>query len=482
MELYNFQNDARYQINTLINAKRHPVFISPCGTGKTITATKIIRDQITLKKRIYVLVSQVEIFDLWVKELIDEGLNPGYINDEGVRGAGRSVYICMTLSLFNIIRLIPESLYPNVVLVDECQHIQAQTWQNICQYFSNSVRVGLTATLYHGSGVSFKNVFTDIVQTITKKQAIESSFISKPILMVPKQYRLNIPMKGNDYDVEAQEKILSERKIIGNVIEFYEKTFHGFPVIIPCATYKHADFIINELNKSGWNFKHIHSGLHKAERKKILRQIINKEINGIATVGIGVEGMSIKGLYGVLWLRLTTSPIIWTQFNGRAERILPGKKYYICADFVGNSVIHGLPDKNYTWTLENFIKGKSDKIEDNIENIKMKLCSVCGVMNAFENTHCHFCGSDLSIKKERQTKLPTMIDGELVLIESENQIEELKQSNENLKLKQQEKIEAQIKKESELITINNYQKVNIIKDNLFKNKRKEFVETVKEWL
>ena len=101
MEERQFQVEACRQLNTLLNNSRHPVYLAPCGTGKTYTAAKLIEDRISLGRRVYVLVPQVEIFDEWMKVLSEANLNPGYINDEGIRGKGRGVYVCMTLSLIN---------------------------------------------------------------------------------------------------------------------------------------------------------------------------------------------------------------------------------------------------------------------------------------------------------------------------------------------------------------------------------------------
>ena len=76
-----YQTTARHRVNALLNASRFPVFVSPTGTGKTLTATAIIADRIRLKRRVYVLVPQVEIFEQFVSSLARAGLNPGTIAD-----------------------------------------------------------------------------------------------------------------------------------------------------------------------------------------------------------------------------------------------------------------------------------------------------------------------------------------------------------------------------------------------------------------
>jgi superfamily II DNA or RNA helicase len=476
-----FQLEARRQLNTLLNNSRHPVYLAPCGTGKTYTAAALIKDRLTLNRRVYVLVPQVEIFDEWMKVLSEAGLNPGYINDEGIRGRDRGVYVCMTLSLINLLPHIPESLYPDEIITDEMQHSLAASWETVYRHFDKAQRIGLTATLYHGSLRSFEHLYTDVVQTINKSGAIAQGYITLPLLMVPAQWAANVPKNGDDYDAEIQAKILGKPAIVGDVIDFYERTFAGKPVIVPCSTYLHAEQMTEAFNAKGWRFEHLHSGLAAGERKRILRSVAAGRSNGICTVGIGIEGMSIHGLYGVLWLRRTASPIIWTQFNGRAERVLDGKRYYICADFVGNSVIHGMPDRDLFWKL----KQENAELPEESQGFSdlIRICPWCGVANSELNTECHFCGGRLdatAAEVNDNTRIPAYIDGELVPVESSAGASEL------LAQHIAEIKEAQADERARAAAprvLSDGEKIGILRKNLFGgNRRKLFSDAVKDWL
>ena len=355
-ELWPEQIEARHIGNTLLNQGISSAYVSPCGTGKTFTACHIIKDRIKLSEKniIYILVPQVEIWIQWIDELAGMGLDPGYVNDEGIRGTNRQVYVCMYQSLIGLLPMIPESLYPTEIIIDETQHLLSPSIKTICTFFGSATLLGLTATLYHNSGETFKPWFTESFQTITKKQAIKKGYITKPLGIAPEEYLkgFDIPIEGADYDRKVQAELLGDTKIIGDVIKYYEMLFCGNPVIVPCATFEHSKAVVKMFNDAGWNFEHLHSELPKHERKRILRAVANQEINGICTVGIGVEGLSIEGLWGVMWLCRTLSPIKWTQFNGRSERLYLNKKYALIVDFVGNIIIHGLPENEHKGTLD----------------------------------------------------------------------------------------------------------------------------------
>lgn len=518
--LYPEQQTARYGINSMLNAKISHVFISPCGTGKTFTSCAVIKDRIALNERIYILVPQLEIFEQWINELSEAGINPGYINDEGMRGKDRSVYVCMYQSLVNILSIIPETLSPDVIIIDETQHMLCNSIKTICTFWPDAVRLGLTATLYHNSGETFRPWFTETIQTITKREAIEKGYITEPLLIVPEDYleNVDIPDLGKEYDMELQAAALGKTRIIGDMIETYENLFFGRPVIVPCATFEQSKQIKEMFCAAGWNFEHVHSdGLPKHERKRILRGITNQRINGLCTVGIGVEGMSIKGLWGVLWACRTKSPIKWTQFNGRGERIYPGKHHCLVVDFVGNSLLHGHPIDERQWTLD------GEEITEEKDRIPFQVCYSCGVYNAPENTECHWCGADLSEEarkaetcekckhylidqeticakeafnpifliaygcpffERKGRKLPAMIDGKMVAITTDGQIQEIKDRADRIKEEQRELFEEERKrKESrEAETIPMIEKRRILSKGLFSDpgRRELFREALGE--
>jgi superfamily II DNA or RNA helicase len=439
--LYEEQEEARYIGNGYLNKKISSVFVSPCGTGKTVTASAIIVDRVNLGKRVFILVPQVEILNQWIEELTVWGLNPGYCNDEGFRGKNRSVYVCMYQSLVGKLSYLPESIYPDEIIVDETQHILCPSIIDICTFFESATRLGLTATLYHNSGQTFRTWYTEYFQTITKAQAIKKGYITEPILIEPENYLKNadIPILGEDYDPEKQAALLGETRIYGNFLEDYDRLFAGRPVIIPCATFEQAKTIKELFCSSGWNFEHVHSDrMSKHERNRILKGIADQKINGLCTVGIGVEGLSIKGLWGVMWACRTMSPIRWTQFNGRGERLYPGKDYCIDLDYVGNAIIHGHPSDERKWNLD------GEELDDEEDKVPFIKCCSCGTYNNPENTECHWCGVNFSDKPDsagQGRRLPAIIDGKLVAITTDGQRTEI--------LTRSEEKKAEIKREIE---------------------------------
>ncbi len=426
IQLRPYQEKAQYKINRLLNSGRHPLLVMPTGTGKTKTGVTIIKDRISLNKRILVLVPQLEIFEQWLTECTLAGLQPGYINDEGVRGRGRDVYICMVQSLDNLLVSLPEKFCRSIseIITDESHHSGAATWENIYNHFSHCTLFGMTATPYRMDNKPLGKWYTDMIEPITMTQAIKNKSLCKPIIIIPEEYQNVIPGQNDIINTSDQREYIKEKKIIGDMIETYRSVFNGLPVIIPCTTTKHAENVTQLYTDAGWKIEHIHSKMSKYERIGILKRVREGKINILVTVGVGVEGMDIAGLYGIIWMRFTESLTVFMQFNGRAMRPAPGKKHFVMVDPVGNCVIHGRPDIDREWSLAtNYIPG-----QDISDVPEMKLCPVCSVMNSHDNQYCHICGYDfitglldgVEIEKNKR-KLPRMIDGDLVYLDSDSE-------------------------------------------------------------
>lgn len=476
--LRDYQQEARHLVNIEMNQHRHPVFVSPTGTGKTKTAVAIIADRIRLGGRVYVLVPQIEIFGQWVKDLQNSGLRTGMIKDGKVIGLNRDVYVVMPLTLVNMLRYIPKSIYPTDIVTDECHHSEATSWQCIYDFFGDAVRLGLTATPKRTDGLPLSNTYDGIVSTISMKQAVERGFLAKPLCIVPERFAMEVPVVNGDYDQKAQARLLGKPQIIGDVIDMYGRVFLGKPCIVACCSYEHAAQMTSEFRNAGWNFEHIHSNLPDDERRSIIRRIREGKLNGICTVGIGIEGMDIPGLYGLIWLRRTMSVTIYLQFCGRVLRPLEGKEYGIILDPVGNVFIHGFPDSDRKWTLD----GASGEPTEE----QPVACPSCGCMNDPQNIICDVCGADMEAsvptgRGGRKRQLPSIVGGRLVVLDEdgsqdvESKVEEMKQKAEEIRREEIKAAEA-IKSK----TMSNSEKMKLFRQGfMVPQNRENFRDAVK---
>jgi len=393
----------------------------PAGTGKTYTATLLISDRIKLKKRLLVLVGTEEIFDQWIDDAISQNINYGYINQEGVVGRGKNVYICMWQSLSNLLERLPEKFVNSFseIITDECHHSPSPTLESVYDHFKNTLRMGLTATPLRLDNKPLGKYYNKMLVAITQEEAIKQGYLCRPIVIVPKEYKNHIPDVGQMVSPEKQKEFIKHNHIIGDMVKLYRDVFNGLPVIVPCSSHAHAVEITKLYKADGWIVHHLHGGMNKLERKKIINDTRKNKVNILVTYGVGIEGMDIKTLAGVIWLRKTMSLTIWIQLNSRPARIDKNKNHYILVDPMGNIFNHSTPDINRKWSLSN-----GYEVGQDVETApSSRICPNCSVVNSIENDDCWICGYNWEtnkvdgVKLEKQKRrLPTMIEGELVYL------------------------------------------------------------------
>ena len=436
MQNREFQQTSRQWGNRELNQGNHPLLVSPAGTGKTYIATLLIKDRIKLKKRMLVLVGTEEIFDQWIEDCIDRKINYGYINQEGVIGRGKNVYICMWQSLSNLLQRLPEKFVNSFdeIIIDEAHHCASPTLERIFEHFKKCQLLLLTATPYRMDNKPLGKYANKIHIAITQKESAEKGYLCKPIIIMPNEYKMHSPNNIKKINMTEQKKYIHSKKIIGDIIKIYKDVFNGELIMVPCSSHSHAVEITEMYRNEGWIVEHIHGKLDKTARRSIIRRAREGKINILTTYDVGKEGLNIKNIKGVLWLRLTESLVTWIQMNTRAARIIEGKTHYIIIDPMGNILLHGSPDIDREWSLyTDYTPG-----QDIPETPTTRICPNCSVVNSIELNQCWICGYDWKtgmidgvLLEKKKRRLPTMIDGELVYLDDDRMVENERRKENN---------------------------------------------------
>ncbi|HBD95938.1 MAG TPA: hypothetical protein DC057_17340 [Spirochaetia bacterium] len=125
----------------------HSVLVAPTGTGKTIMAINIIASR---KKPTLILVHRSELIEQWTHQLTSF-LSDMEKKDIGVLGSGRKklkgkidIAMIQTLSKKDELEDIIQQY--DFIVIDECHHIPAVSFEAVLNSFSAHYFLGLTAT------------------------------------------------------------------------------------------------------------------------------------------------------------------------------------------------------------------------------------------------------------------------------------------------------------------------------------------------
>ncbi len=228
------------------------------------------------------------------------------------------------------------------IVIDEFHHAAAGNYKNIMNYFKPKFLLGLTATQER---LDSKNVFElcdyNIVYEVRLKEAINKGWL------VPFHYfgiydetvdydniRF-IQGKYNDKELETALMIhLRSELIIKHYQKYNTKKALGF-----CSSKQHAEYMASEFCKVGIPAVALYSGNqgeYNTERKEAVEGLLKGRIRVIFSIDMFNEGLDIRDIDMVMFLRPTQSPTIFLQQLGRGLRKNKGKEYLNVLDFIGN--------------------------------------------------------------------------------------------------------------------------------------------------
>jgi superfamily II DNA or RNA helicase len=106
-----------------------------------------------------------------------------------------------------------------------------------------------------------------------------------------------------------------------------------------CCSRMHAEVMAEEFSKRGIPSVAVYSnaqGEYSENRHLAIKKLKSGEIRIIFSVGMFNEGVDIRGIDMVMFLRPTESPVVFLQQLGRGLRRDKGKEYLNVLDFIGN--------------------------------------------------------------------------------------------------------------------------------------------------
>jgi superfamily II DNA or RNA helicase len=232
------------------------------------------------------------------------------------------------------------------VIVDECHHAPADSYQDVIPRIRPTVLVGLTATPERTDGRSLLVDFDGrVAAELRLWQALERQ------LLVPFEYygisdgvdaaQMNALRFSRHAGYEAAEL---DKLYTGNhtradlvIAELARKVADvrrlrglGF-----CVTVKHAEFMANHFTRQGIPARFLDGTSTLAEREAAEQDLEACAINVIFTCDLFNEGVDLPFVDTLLLLRPTQSSTIFLQQLGRGLRLHKGKASCLVLDFIG---------------------------------------------------------------------------------------------------------------------------------------------------
>lgn len=231
----------------------------------------------------------------------------------------------------------------DVIILDECHHVGAESYQKIMRYFKPKFWLGMTASPDTNQYDIYSIFNHHIAYEIRLQQALEED------LLCPFHYFgiTDLEINGEVFDDNAGVKNFSNLISDARVDYVIEKAnYYGFSGdrvkgLIFCSRKDEAKELSKKFNERGLRTEVLTGEDNQERRENVIARLTDDEemdnqLDYIFTVDIFNEGVDIPEINQVIMLRPTQSPVVFVQQLGRGLRKCEGKEYVVVLDFIGN--------------------------------------------------------------------------------------------------------------------------------------------------
>lgn len=334
------QQEVFSEIRTFLeHGKRSGYIKLPTGSGKTIIFKRFLE---AVQARSLIVVPNNVLVDQTARQLNKSTLsnNVGVVNMDS---KDFSSMCTITTYASLIINLKKGELNPDdysFLILDEAHKALGEETTKAIKQFSNTVKIGFTATPEYTSEKGVSQLFEHEIYRMNVDEAIRAGMLSSARTWVVKTDidLSSVPIKNGEYVVGELEQKLNVLARNMAAVEHYKQYFIGRQGVAYCVTIAHANDVKRLFLEMGVEAEVISGKCTQSEKKEILRRYETGEIKILCNADILIEGFDNSKAGVCLNLRPTMSAVIAEQRGGRVLRLDsddPEKIGYV-VDFLDN--------------------------------------------------------------------------------------------------------------------------------------------------
>lgn len=272
-----------------------------------------------------------------------------------------------------------------LVIVDECHHAVSPTYMSTLAHFgvfSDTIAVGVTATMDRLDQKKLADVWEDVVFTKGIQAGIADGHLVKPLGKAVVIDSLDLSgvktSKGDFQEGQLGEAVQDAAVDIARAIAVHTKGRTRRIVFVP--TVAAAEDLANELEEYGLDMPVVVGTTDRYTRHHTYTELAVGNIDGIVSVGVLTEGWDCPPVDAVVMARPTQSAALYQQCVGRGLRPSPatGKEDCLVLDICEANRIHTLrtlvklvPDAAYTRAAAD-----GDSLAEDVEELLAELDAI----------------------------------------------------------------------------------------------------------
>ena len=382
------------------------VIVLATGGGKTVVAADIAERAAVKGNQTLLLVHRrelvrqaIETLELAMPHLFIGVEAPGFVSMPGVP--------LQVASVQTLARREGLTMNPAIVIVDECHHARAKTWEKVLAMFPSAKIIGLTATPERLDGKGLYEHFKEMVLGPTIPELVELKALAPTrTLTIPtglRPDRMRRDRHGNVRESDQREQVTE--KVVADAADAYQRYCRGKRAIFFGVHRQHSKDVAYSLRQRGVRAEHIDATDTTHRRDRIMGLLKNGGIDVVCNVDLISEGFDAPGCEAVLLGGFTTSVTQFLQRSGRAMRYdsaQPDKVALVC-DLAGICAELGLPDEEREWSL---LDGEINSGRKKPK--KPTCCDEC--LTVFYGAKCPHCNNVMPLPLTVQTASTELVE------------------------------------------------------------------------
>lgn len=420
-QLRSYQEDIITKIRESFRKGNRRILVQlPTGGGKSVIFSKLIASSNKKLKSTLFMVHRRELILQASQHMVEEEIEHGIIMAKVRPSLTSLTQLASIQTLWSRCHTYNKQPFPvaNLIVLDEAHHAGSKMYDGIMRRYPDAVIIGVTATPCRKGGIGLGDCFDDLIIGASVRELTDKGYLAKAEYMIPNVPNLKgIKTLAGDYVEIELAVVMNEAKIMGSILEHYQKYAIDKKTIIFAVNIAHSLAILESFTLAGISIAHIDGTTPIEERQKILHDYELGKFSVLTNVGIFTEGVDMPDVDCIVLAKPTKSLGLYLQMCGRGLR---PKKYNgkcLILDHTGNYYRHGAVDEWHDWNLDPVKKiqdrdRKKDKKKDKVKQ-KEFACSSCGAIFSGRNT-CPKCGTELG----RNSKDVEFHKGELIKSET----------------------------------------------------------------
>lgn len=264
--------------------------------------------------------------------------------------------------------------YWHTIVIDECHHLPATSFDTFARAVRPKYLLGLTATPLRADGKPIGEYFDPRPDG---RPAVELRLWSAldQQLLAPFEYfgtadetdLSEIRWDGTAAELSALDKVISgdhvRARLILQSVRNYCSDMKSIRALAFCVSVRHAEFMADRFTEAGIPAVAVTGRTDKRIREAIPGRLATGVLRIVCTCDLYNEGVDLPEVNTLLLLRPTQSPVLFEQQLGRGLRLATGKESCLVLDFVGRyrqefrfdqllQVMTGLPKRRLVGEIE----------------------------------------------------------------------------------------------------------------------------------